>query len=84
MLRPDKLGLAMTNYVSELAGGLVLGAETSGADVDFCGLPFYHNRSAVDIGIPTSGNMPFRMADTTSELYFLTTDFALHESSPAI
>jgi len=41
--------LAMTNGVSELAGGFVLGAEASGADVDFSFLTFYHNRSSVNI-----------------------------------
>jgi len=48
--RPDESGLlAMTNGVSTLAGGFVLGAEASGADVDFSFLSFYHNRSSVNI-----------------------------------
>jgi hypothetical protein len=33
----------------ELAGGFILGAEASGADVDFSFLSFYHNRSSVNI-----------------------------------
>jgi hypothetical protein len=56
-------GLAMTCGVSlrgaerrsnlgvgfELAGSFILGAEASGADVDFSFPSFYHNRSSVDI-----------------------------------
>jgi hypothetical protein len=41
--------LAMRKGVGNLAGGFVLGAEASGADVDFSWPSFYHNRSSVDI-----------------------------------
>jgi hypothetical protein len=33
----------------QLAGGFILGAEASGADVDFSFLTFYHNRDPVNI-----------------------------------
>ena len=41
--------LAMRKGVGNLARCLILGAEASGADVDFSWPSFYHNRSSVDI-----------------------------------
>lgn len=64
----------------ELAGGFVLGAEASGADVDFSGPSFYHNRSSLDIRQPASGGMLFRMAYTIPESRSFTANIALHRN----
>ena len=64
----------------DLAGGFVLGAEASGADVDFSFPSLYHNRSSVDIRQPASGGMLFRMAYTTPEGRSFTANFALHRN----
>jgi hypothetical protein len=71
----------MTNGVSVLASGFVLGAEAPRADVDFSFTSLYHNRSPLDIGQPASGGMLFGMAYTTAKVSFFTTDLALHRSS---
>ena len=41
-------GLGLAGGVDS-AGGFILGAEASSADVDFSFLTFYHNRSSVNI-----------------------------------
>jgi len=45
------LDLGTWNLVGgvDLAGGFILGAEASSADVDFSFPSFYHNRSSVNI-----------------------------------
>jgi hypothetical protein len=60
------------------AGGFVLSAEASGADVDFSLPSLYHNRSSLDIGQPSSRGMLFRMAHTATKLHLLPTDLTLH------
>jgi hypothetical protein len=74
----------MTNGVSKLAGSFVLGAEASGADVDFSGPSFYHNRSSVDIRQPAAVGMLFRMAYTMPEGRSFTANFALHRNFPVL
>jgi hypothetical protein len=63
-----------------LAGGFVLGAEASGADVDFSWLSLYHNRSSLDIRQPASVGMLFGVAYTMPELSLFTANFALHRN----
>jgi hypothetical protein len=63
-----------------LAGGFVLGAETSGADVDFSWPSLYHNRSSVDIRQPASGGMLFGMAYATPKGSSFTANIALHRN----
>ncbi len=74
--------LAMTNGVSTLAGYFILGAEASGADVDFSFLSLYHNRSSLDIRQPAPEGMLFGVAYIMSELSFFTANFALHRNFP--
>ena len=62
----------------ELAGGLVLSAETSGADVDFSFPSLYHNRSSLDIREPSSRGMLFGMAYTAPESNLFSANLALH------
>jgi hypothetical protein len=57
-----------------------LGAEASGADVDFSFLSFYHNRSAVNIGQPASLGMLFGVAYVMAELGLFTANIALHRN----
>ena len=64
----------------DLAGGFVLGAEASGADVDFSFLSLYHNRSPLDIRQPAPGGMLFGMAYTAPKLNSFTANFALHRN----
>jgi hypothetical protein len=59
-------------------GGFVLGAEASGADIDFSWSSFYHNRSAVNIRKPASGGVAFGVADTMPKLSLFTANFTLH------
>jgi hypothetical protein len=61
-----------------LAGGFVLGAEASGADVDFSFPSLYHNRSSLDIRQPLSRGMLFGMAYTASKCNFFAANLALH------
>jgi hypothetical protein len=65
-----------------LAGGFVMGAEASSADVDFCLLSFYHNRSSVDIRQPASRGMLFGMAYTAPEVSSFTANITLHRNCP--
>ena len=78
----SKIGglLARTNVVSTLAGGFVLGAEASRADVDFSAPSFYHNRSSVNIRQPASGGMLFGMAYTTPKSSSFTANITLHRN----
>ena len=62
----------------ELAGGFVLRAEASGADVDFSFPSLYHNRSSLDIRQPLSRGMLFGMAYTAPESNLFSTNLALH------
>jgi hypothetical protein len=74
----------VTNGASVLAGGFILGAKASGADVDFSGPSLYHNRSSVDIRQPASRGMLFRMAYTTPEGRSFTANFTLHRNFPSL
>jgi hypothetical protein len=62
----------------ELAGGFVLGAEASGADVDFSFPSLYHNRSSLDIRHPSSRGMLFGMAYTAPESNLFSANLTLH------
>jgi hypothetical protein len=62
----------------ELAGGFVLRAEASGADVDFSFPSLYHNRSSLDIRQPSSRGMLFGVAYTAPESNLFPTNLALH------
>jgi hypothetical protein len=64
----------------ELVGGFILGAEASGADVDFSFSSLYHNRSPLDIRQPLSRGMLLGMAYTTTKGSSFTTNFALHRN----
>jgi len=64
----------------ELAGGFVLGTEASGADVDFSGPSFYHNRSSVNIRQPASGGMLFGVAYAVPKSSSFTANIALHRN----
>jgi len=57
-----------------------LGAEASGADVDFSFPSFYHNRSSVDIRQPASQGMPLGVAYIMPGLSFFTANLALHRN----
>ncbi len=72
----------MVGHGLELAGYFILGAEASGADVDFSFPSFYHNRSTLDIREPAPEGMLFGMAYTIPETSFLTANFALHRNFP--
>ena len=61
-----------------LADSFILGAEASGADVDFSFSSFYHNRSALNIGQPASQGTLFGVAYIMTELSLFTADFTLH------
>ncbi len=61
-------------------GSLILGAEASGADVDFSFSSLYHNRSSLDIRQPLSRGMLLGMAYTVPKLDLFTTNFALHRN----
>src|SRR3972149_4466682 len=63
-----------------LAGGFVLGAEASGANVDFSFPSFYHNRSSLDVRQPASQGMLFGVAYTMPKCSFFTANFALHRN----
>ena len=63
-----------------LVGGLVLGAEASGADVDFSFPSLYHNCSSLDIRQPLSRGMLLGMAYTATKLDLFTANFALHRN----
>jgi len=70
----------MTNGVSTLAGGFILGAEASSADVDFLLAPFYHNCCAMNIREPFSIGTSFGVAYTMPKLSSFTANFALHRN----
>lgn len=61
-----------------LAGGFVLSAEASGADVDFSLPSLYHDRSSLDIGQPSSRGMLFGMAHTATKCDLFSTNLTLH------
>ena len=61
-----------------LTGDFVLGAEASGADVDFSLPSLYHNRSSLDIRPPAPEGMLFGMAYAAPELNLFAANFALH------
>jgi len=64
----------------DLAGWFILGAEASGADVDFSFPSFYHNRSSVDIRKPAPRDMLFGMAYIMPKLSFFTANLTLHRN----
>jgi len=64
----------------DLAGGFVLGAEASGADVDFSLLSFYHNRTSVNIGQPAPQGMLLGVAYVMPELSLFTANLTLHSN----
>ena len=70
----------MVRFGLGLAGGFIMGAQASGADVDFFGSSFYHNRSSVNIRQPASHGMLFGVAYTMPELSLFTANFALHRN----
>jgi hypothetical protein len=70
----------MTNGVSKLAGYFILGAEASGADIDFSFPSLYHNRSTLDIRQPAPEGMLFGVAYAMPELGSFTANFALHRT----
>jgi hypothetical protein len=72
--------LAMTNGVSKLAGGFVLGAKASGADVDFSFPSFYHNRGSVNIRKPTSQGTLLGVAYIMSRFSCFTANLTLHRN----
>ena len=47
---------------------LVQGAHTSGTDIESSELAINHNLGRMDVGIPTSEGVTFRMADIITEL----------------
>ena len=61
-----------------LAGDFILGAEASGADVDFSLPSLYHNRSSLDVRQPLSRGMLLGVAYTAAESDLLSTNLALH------
>jgi hypothetical protein len=61
-----------------LAGGFILGAEASGADVDFSFSSLYHNRGPLDIGQPLSRGMLFGMAYTAPESNLFAANLTFH------
>jgi hypothetical protein len=79
----DEIGIWSLVFVAwdcGLAGGFILGAEASGADVDFSFPSLYHNRSSLDIRQPLSRGMLFGMAYTVPKGSFFTANFALHRN----
>ena len=66
--------------IATLAGGFILGAEASGADVDFSFPSFYHNRSSLNIRQPASQGMPFGVAYIMPGLRFFTANLTLHRN----
>jgi hypothetical protein len=66
----------------ELAGGFVLGAEAPRADIDFCFLSLYHNRSPLNVRHPAPGSMLLGMAYTAPKVRFFTANLALHKKYP--
>jgi len=72
--------------IRNLAGGvdlarcLILGAEASGADVDFLLAPFYHNCCAMNIREPFSIGTSFGVAYIMAELSSFTANLALHRN----
>ena len=60
------------------AGGFILGAEASSADIDFLLAPFYHNRSSMNIREPFSIGTSFGMTYTVPKLSSFTANLALH------
>jgi len=70
----------MTSGGGELARYFILGAQASGADVDFSFLSFYHNRSPVNIRQPASQRTPLGVAYIVPRLRRLTTDLTLHKT----
>jgi hypothetical protein len=63
---------------AELASCFVLGAEASGADVDFSFPSLYHNRSSLDIRQPLPRGMLLGMAYTAPESNLFSANLALH------
>jgi len=64
----------------ELAGGFILGAEASGADVDFSFPSFYHDCSPVNIRQPASQGTPLGVAYIMSSLSCFTANLTLHRN----
>jgi hypothetical protein len=78
------LGCGVRNLAGgvDLAGGFVLGAEASGADVDFSFPSLYHNRSSVNIGQPASQGMLLGVTYIMPSLSFFTANIAFHRNLP--
>lgn len=65
--------------VGDLASCFILGAETSGADVDFLLSTVYHDCGSMNIGQPAPLGMFFGVAYAITKLNSLATDITLHK-----
>lgn len=64
----------------DLASCFILGAETSGADVDLLLSTVYHDCGSMNIGQPAPLGMFLRVAYAITKLSSLATDITLHKS----
>jgi hypothetical protein len=85
IIRIQSSGIRIRNLAQRpsLARHFVLGAEASGANVDFSLPSLYHNRSSLDIGEPASEGMLLGMAYVVPKLSLFAANLTLHKSSPA-